>query len=61
MAILGLSLNEIEAFLNKNDILGVKSIFNQKRQEIKEQINELLYADKTLKLYIDNVTVYKSA
>ena len=61
MATLGLSLNEIEVFLHKNDMSGIKSIFDIKRQEIKEQINELLYADKTLKLYIDNINMYKNA
>lgn len=61
MAALGLSLNEIKVFLNKNDMSGIKSLFNQKRQEIKEQINELLYADKILELYIDNINMYKNA
>ncbi|EKQ55900.1 MULTISPECIES: MerR family transcriptional regulator [unclassified Clostridium] len=61
MAVLGLSLSEIDVFLHRNDMLGIKSIFDQKRQEIKEQINELLYADKTLKLYIDNINMYKNA
>lgn len=61
MATLGLSLNEIKVFLNENDMSGIKSIFNQKRQEIKEQINELLYADKSLELYIDNISMYKNA
>ena len=60
MATLGLSLNEIEVFLHKNDMSGIKSIFDIKRQEIKEQINELLYADKTLKLYISGFSSVKS-
>lgn len=61
MATLGLSLSEIDVFFHKNDMLGIKSIFNQKRQEIKEQINELLYADKMLKLYTDNINMRKNA
>ncbi|MDR3596664.1 MerR family transcriptional regulator [Clostridium sp.] len=61
MASLGLSLSEIDVFLHKNDMSGIKSIFNQKRQEIREQINELLYADKTLKLYIDNINMHQNA
>lgn len=61
MAALGLSLSEIDVFLSKNDMSGIKSIFNQKRQEIKEQINELLYADKVLKLHIDNINMHESA
>ncbi|WP_160687965.1 MerR family transcriptional regulator [Clostridium sp. C2-6-12] len=60
MAALGLSLAEIDVFLNRNDMSGIKGIINQKRQEIKEQINELVYADKTLKLYIDNINMYKN-
>ncbi|WP_297421106.1 MerR family transcriptional regulator [Clostridium sp.] len=60
MATLGLSLSEIDGFLHRNDISGIKSIFNQKRQEIKEQINELFYADKILKLYIDNIDMHKN-
>lgn len=61
MGTLGLSLKEIEVFLNENDMSGIKSIFNRKRQEIKEQINDLLYADKSLELYIDNINMYKNA
>lgn len=61
MAALGLSLNEIGVFLHRNDMAGIKSIFEQKRQEIKEQINELLYADKSLDLYIDNINMFKNA
>lgn len=61
MATLGLSLGEIDVFLHKNDMSGIKSIFNQKRLEIKEQINDLLYADKILKLYIDNINMRKNA
>ncbi|EKQ54293.1 MULTISPECIES: MerR family transcriptional regulator [unclassified Clostridium] len=60
MAALGLSLSEIDVFLHRNDMSGIKSIFNQKRQEIKEQIDELLYADKILKLNIDNIDMHNN-
>jgi DNA-binding transcriptional MerR regulator len=61
MVALGLSLSEIDVFLRRNDMSGIKSIFNKKRQEIKEQINELLYADKMLKLHLDNINMYENA
>ncbi|MFT8348796.1 MerR family transcriptional regulator [Clostridium saccharoperbutylacetonicum] len=61
MAALGLSLNEIGVFLHKNDMIGIKNIFEQKRQDLKEQINELLYADKSLELYIDNINMLENA
>lgn len=61
MAALGLSLSEIGVFLHKKDMAGIKSIFEQKRQELKEQIHELLYADKSLELYIDNINMLENA
>lgn len=60
MAALGLSLSEIDEFLHSNDMSGISSILHQKRQEIKEQMNELLYADKILKLHIDNINMQSS-
>jgi DNA-binding transcriptional MerR regulator len=61
MAALGLSLNEIGVFLHKNDMVGIKNIFEQKRYELKEQINELLYADKSFELYINNINMLDNA
>lgn len=61
MAALGLSLSEIDEFLHRNDMEQIKNIFKQRRQAIKDQINELLYADKSLKLYIDNINMRDSA
>lgn len=58
MATLGLSLSEIGVFLHRNDMVGIKSIFEQKIYEIKEQINELLYAEKSLELYINNIDIH---
>jgi DNA-binding transcriptional MerR regulator len=60
MATLGLSLSEIGIFLHRNDMAGIKSIFEQKRHEIKEQINELLYAEKSLELYINNINIHEN-
>ncbi len=61
MSALGLSLSEIGELLHRNDMAGVKAIFQQKREEIKEKINELLYADKSLKLYIDDINMCENA
>jgi len=60
MATLGLSLSEIGVFLYRNDMAGIKSIFEQKRHKIKEQINELLYAEKSLGLYINNIDIHEN-
>lgn len=60
MVTLGLSLSEIGVFLDRNDMVGIKAILEEKRQEIEEKINELLYAEKGLELQINNINLKDS-
>ncbi|URZ07415.1 MerR family transcriptional regulator [Clostridium felsineum] len=61
MASLGLSLKEIGEFLHKNDMEDIKYLFKEKRKIIREKINELVYADKSFQLYIDNINMRNGA
>ena len=45
---LDVSLKEIKAYLKNKDINLLKEIYRQKQQEYKEQIEELLYLEKTM-------------
>lgn len=60
MVTLGLSLNEIGVFLQRNNMVEIKSILEEKIQEIEEKISELLYAEKSLKLHINNINLKDS-
>ncbi|WFR56892.1 MerR family transcriptional regulator [Anaerocolumna sp. AGMB13025] len=57
MRTLGLSLDEIKLFLLRNDMVKIKLLLEEKRKEIEEKMNELLYADKSLELHIENINL----